>query len=119
MTNYASKATAKRGAVRKYGKDFEQHVIIVKGELETPEGSKGIRWMLQPIPIEPEAKTIVEKAPIKRKSEIKDPCHLVWDMADKMKGSRRKDIIAACVEQGVAFYTARTQYQLWFQSNKK
>lgn len=32
--------------------------------------------------------------------------------------ARRKDAIAAAVEQGVAFYTARTQYQKWFQAQK-
>lgn len=52
------------------------------------------------------------------KSDIESPCKLVWDMADEMKGQRRKDIIAACVEKGVAYNTARTQYQLWFTATK-
>lgn len=55
---------------------------------------------------------------ILRKSTIESPCFIVWDMADKMKGARRKDVIAACVEKGVAFYTARTQYQLWLTASK-
>lgn len=55
---------------------------------------------------------------IRNKSEVESPCWLVWDTADKMKGSRRKDVIAACVEKGVAFYTARTQYQLWLTANR-
>jgi hypothetical protein len=55
---------------------------------------------------------------ISHKSEIESPCFVVWDTADKMVGARRKDVIAACVEKGVAFYTARTQYQLWFNSKK-
>ena len=55
---------------------------------------------------------------ILRKSTIESPCFIVWDTADKMskQGARRKDVIAACVEKGVAFYTARTQYQLWLSS---
>jgi hypothetical protein len=30
-------------------------------------------------------------------------------------GTTRRDAIAAAVDQGVAFYTARTQYQRWIQ----
>lgn len=54
------------------------------------------------------------------KSTIESPCYVVWDTADKMSktGARRKDIINACIKQGVAFYTARTQYQLWYASKK-
>lgn len=55
---------------------------------------------------------------ILRKSEIESPCFVVWDTADKMIGARRKDVIAACVAKGVAFYTARTQYQLWLTAVK-
>lgn len=54
-------------------------------------------------------------APIKRKSDIENPCEYVWTVCENMvpNGARRKDVIAYCVENGVAFYTARTQYQLW------
>ncbi len=55
---------------------------------------------------------------ILRTSTVESPCFIVWDMADKMKGARRKDVIAACVAKGVAFYTARTQYQLWLTAKK-
>jgi predicted nucleic-acid-binding Zn-ribbon protein len=53
-----------------------------------------------------------------RKSTIESPCYIVWDTADKMskQNARRKDVIAACVAKGVAFYTARTQYQLWLSA---
>lgn len=57
-----------------------------------------------------------------RKSTIESPSKRVWEIADQMKAEnpnvRRKDVIAACVEQGIAYYTARTQYQLWFKANK-
>ena len=59
-----------------------------------------------------------EKAPILRKSEIESPCAVVWTLADTMTDARRKDVIAAAVAKGVAFYTARTQYQLWRQASK-
>lgn len=55
-------------------------------------------------------------------SSVKKPTKLVWEIAQKMKEEnpnvRRKDVIAACQEAGIAFYTARTQYQLWFQASK-
>ena len=55
-----------------------------------------------------------------RKSSIESPCFVVWDTAEKMlkkdPEARRKDIIAACVGKGVAYYTARTQFQLFKQS---
>lgn len=59
-----------------------------------------------------------EKKPTKKierrfSSTVENPCGLVWDTCEEMKGSRRKDVLAKCVERGVAFNTARTQYQLW------
>lgn len=68
-----------------------------------------------------------EKAPkakaepkvIENRSTAEKPCRLVWDLADSMVGARRKDVIAAAVAKGVAFYTARTQYQLWAQIQKE
>lgn len=57
-----------------------------------------------------------------RKSIIESPSKRVWEIADQMKAEnpnvRRKDVIAACVEKGIAYYTARTQYQLWFKANR-
>lgn len=50
-------------------------------------------------------------------STVGSPCYLVWDLADKMKDARRKDVIAAAVKKGVAFYTARTQYQKWYEAS--
>jgi hypothetical protein len=61
------------------------------------------------------AKPAVE---IVRASTIESPCFVVWDTADNMKGARRKDVIAACIAKGVAYYTARTQYQLWLTAKK-
>lgn len=73
---------------------------------------------------------IKSKAKSKPKAQAKDtdhstvlkPTKLVWDIAEKMKAknsdARRKDVIAACVEAGVALNTARTQYQLWFTATK-
>lgn len=53
-----------------------------------------------------------------KKSKVEGPCRLVWDIASDMPGARRKDIIEKCVKAGVAYATARTQYQQWFSVNK-
>jgi DNA-directed RNA polymerase subunit RPC12/RpoP len=63
-----------------------------------------------------------EKAPgksieVKNRSTVERPTKLVWHIADEMSAAnpqvRRKDVIAECVSRGIAFYTARTQYQQW------
>lgn len=67
----------------------------------------------------------ITKAPVKTKTDgfltepvkqstIQKPCSVVWDIAIKMDGARRKDVIQACVDAGVSYYTARTQYQQWY-----
>lgn len=45
-------------------------------------------------------------------------CLHVWNIADAMRDARRKDVIAACVEQGINAGTASTQYQQWFAANR-
>lgn len=177
VDDYSSKATAKRGAKRKFGDDWEKRFYI-------SQNAETGRFEILSIPTEPEApkppektkreiahdlafeiakegkysgsdlcKAVVEaclakgigrstataqyqvvrdelnlepeapKAPkppveILRKSEIENPCQFVWSTADTMsaEGAKRKDIIDVCVKAGVAFYTARTQYQLWFKA---
>jgi len=55
--------------------------------------------------------------PVKAKvSTIERPCRAVWVIADELTAAgptSRKAIIEECVKRGVAFYTARTQYQQW------
>lgn len=59
-------------------------------------------------------------AKVKPKSSLRDnPCKAVWEIADNMKGEKRKDIIAACVSAGIAYNTARTQYQRYYTASKK
>ena len=43
------------------------------------------------------------------------PTKKVWHIADSMPGAKRKEVIEACVLQGIAYGTARTQYQHWFK----
>lgn len=57
------------------------------------------------------------KPEVRHKSDIERPTKAVWHIADEMSAAdpqvRRKDVIAECVRRGIAFYTARTQYQQW------
>lgn len=57
------------------------------------------------------------KIEITNHSTIERPTKTVWHIADEMSAAnpqvRRKDVIAECVRRGIAFYTARTQYQQW------
>lgn len=68
--------------------------------------------------------TGAEVATKTRSSFVKDPetgvgpTKQVWRIAESMAGAKRKDVIAACVEQGIAFGTARTQYQQWYTANR-
>ena len=61
------------------------------------------------------------------KSVATKPCNLVWEIAIAMNSDARKEghlpptrkqVIAMCVKAGVAYNTARTQYQAWFKANK-
>ena len=56
--------------------------------------------------------------PVVHASKIDSPCKRVWELAASMPDSSRKDVIAACVEQGIATATARTQYQRWYRAGK-
>lgn len=55
---------------------------------------------------------------ITERSTVDSPVKKVWAIANSMPNERRKMVIAACVEAGVAYSTARTQYQHWFKANK-
>lgn len=70
-------------------------------------------------PITPElwsTRSSTEKAEGRAKSEVASPTKLVWTIADSMPGASRKDVIAACVAQGINASTAGTQYYKWSKS---
>ncbi len=69
--------------------------------------------------VEIEAAPVKVEKPITRTSKVEKPCTLVWNLADSMPNAKRKDVIAAAIAMGVATYTARTQYQLWFSVQKE
>ncbi len=67
---------------------------------------------------------------LRGKSTVDGPVARAWDIADKMftkareaKGDyvapRRKDVVAAMQEAGIAYYTARTQYQVFYTVTNK
>lgn len=65
-----------------------------------------------------------KKAPVEHTEEstVERPCKLTWAIADEMTKSnpevKRKEVLEACVARGIAYNTARTQFQQWFQLNK-
>ena len=93
------------------------------------DGTMPTEWLNAFPPVAPtvEAPVVAEtpkpkapKGPILRISEIDRPCKRVWWIADEMMAAagglanlRRKDVLARCIAEGIAFYTARTQYQQW------
>jgi hypothetical protein len=93
---YASKSTAKRGAQR--------HGIANPKLIALPDGKVEVRDMDRPL----------YNWAVREKSEVKGAVAIVWDIAKAAYDAgdaRRKDIIAACVEAGVALNTAKTQLQ--------
>lgn len=62
------------------------------------------------------------KGVVTNRSTVERPTKAVWHIADEMFAAnpqvRRKDVIAECVRRGIAFYTARTQYQQWLTAKK-
>lgn len=54
-----------------------------------------------------------------RFSTCERPTKKVWDIADAMPKASRKEVMAECVAQGIAYGTARTQYQAWFKASQE
>lgn len=67
-------------------------------------------------PIDP-VKEKKPKAEVSHKSTVERPTQLVHTIANMLYDAdpavTRKEIIAACTEQGIAYYTILTQYQAW------
>jgi hypothetical protein len=129
-TTYASKSTAIRGAQRKLGakaaegKAFKVKStddgrfywqLVAKADKAKPAAkAKGVKANAAPVT----TLATMREQTAGYLSSIESPCVVVFDLADKMKGARRRDVIAAAVEAGVNYYTARTQYQIWYTASK-
>ncbi len=84
-----------------------------------------------PVPPQPEPSTPVATEPKPEaanaakpsKSTIANPVREVWRIADEMKTANpnvtRKQVVDECVRRGIAFYTARTQYQRWSAKSRE
>ena len=57
------------------------------------------------------------------RSSVDSPVNAAWEFADRVFAEarengedppRRKDVVAAMQDSGIAYYTARTQFQSWF-----
>ena len=136
MKTYTVKSSAHRGAKRA-GLTREQYDVV---EVVVDGVTKfKVELKKEPVAKKPAA---VKKAPTKkvgavkkvtptkkeepreilRASTVDGPTKLVWHIADAMLKAdpavRRKDVIEECVRRGIAFYTARTQYQYWHQATR-
>ena len=107
---YVASTSVARWAKKNIGPDW-----IKEGTIDSNEDG---RFFYAPFPKEEELPKIVAKDDIVHKSTIGSPCRVVWDIAESMPDSKRKDVLAECVKQGVAFYTARTQYQKYREALK-
>ena len=117
---YSSKSNAMRAAKSAHAAEVEANQVKV---VET-EAGKWVYLVEVEVEIEVEEKKEAVKNEHKEKSEVKKPCSLVWEIAEESREYAiatetklsRKDVIEKCVKAGVAYNTARTQYQLWHQS---
>lgn len=112
MKTYSSKANANRAA-KTQGLNPVDYAVYQNGDV----------WVLEVIGNDLLAVDNKEaweleaekEAAIPHISVIDNPVKQVWVIADNMWGERRKDIIAACVAAGIAYNTARTQYQAFYK----
>ena len=78
-------------------------------------------WLADFVPYNPQLllpapkKVKKETKSLPRESVIDNPVKMVWEIADRLWGQRRKDIIEECVRLGIAYNTARTQYQAFYK----
>lgn len=60
---------------------------------------------------------------VRERSKIEDPCAMVHDIASGMFAENpqvtRKEVVEACRRRGIAYGTARTQYQKWFAAHQQ
>lgn len=89
-----------------------------QAELKIEAEKAASLWLASFVPYNPQLLLPAPKKETKslpRKSITTNPVKMVWDIADRMWGQRRKDIIEECVKQGIAYNTARTQYQAFYK----
>lgn len=114
LKSYSAKSNAGRAAkafIKKHSLPIEHSAIsIAKNEQGTGFIWANANALLNALqPAKSDTKLHV--------SAMKGSCKLVWELAGTMLAAdpltKRKDILAACEERGIAYFTARTQYQLY------
>ena len=93
-----------------------------QAELAQEAAEAAALWLDKFVPYNPQLLLPAPPVAVKEvlaKSVVENPVQRVWDIAQQMWGQRRKDIIAECVRQGIAYNTARTQYQEYYSLKKK
>ncbi len=105
MKTYKAKSSVKRSIVKSFGTKIFEEGSVVQNKDKT--------WSFIPKPEKTKKEESKTKRVYENSSTANSPCSLVWSIAEEMlaKGSKRKDIIKECENQGVTYYTARTQYQ--------
>lgn len=113
MTNttqtYTNRSNANRAGKKQFGEGnytIDQNdlgFIIIQNDLVKTNKSKP---------------TTIQGLPYVQQSSIVRPCKQVWHIADAMPNATRKEVLKACIDAGIAFYTARTQYQQWSSVQK-
>ncbi len=113
MKTYASKASAVRQAKKDHGAEYATLGTIIENDG---------RWGFELTPKPVAAVNRNPNNPLRGTSAMSGACALVWDIAGSMLAedpdAKRKDILQACVDRGIAFYTARTQYQKYREACK-
>jgi pyridoxine/pyridoxamine 5'-phosphate oxidase len=99
MKIFKAKSSVKRALVKEFGTEVFEAGLVVQ--------NKDKLWYFEPGFDEPKKVRVYANS-----SKVENPCSLVWTIAEEMGlEAKRKDVLAACEEAGVTFYTARTQYQ--------
>ena len=93
----------------------------------TPQRRR-VRWSTRRKMVVPTTQIPADQLPEDlRHSSIPDPVDEAWRTADSMyadaraKGQpapHRRHVVTEMVRQGIAFYTARTQFQAWYKWTK-
>ncbi len=98
-------------------------VVAVTLKIEVPDEAKTKQQVYDAIV----AGANLPDPKLRGKSTKESPVAFVWNIADKMVAAQKKDedrakrseVVVACQEQGIAYYTARTQFQAWFTTTDK
>lgn len=100
--------------VKKVSEEIKSGTLV--SSRTTPAGGTPAKLQAPPRP----PKAASERS---HKSSVDSPTKLVWYIADEMTTKDpsvpRKKVIEECQRRGIAFYTARTQYQQWLTAKRE